>query len=365
MGYQHSFVQELLNPATSSRQVNPLVPDFSQMSDPGVIVEPPNIYNQHANNASLTRLSCKEQSKRSLSSKKKRRHRSSSFSSTSRSTSSDSYRRSKKSKRLRHSHKKRRRSPSPSLSSRSTQSQNDFGRYKRDHTSPQVAEAPVPVQPAEPLNISPVNISPVNIAQSVTEHIPQTSKDSGSDFDAEIWSFDRAINEVFRLLPQELCPKTQQEKTPAKPLSGIEHLMESHSIPFLVLPQSNLVENTSKFVQNRIVMEKCCRDWICPQTLVTFLAPTKFYKSQNQFFPMDNIPPLEADASLLDLSNRGKASIPIKNLEAWEKKVRKLIAINSQADLFSSTAYLCRSILAASESVLNFRTVKFLENHNS
>ena len=31
----------------------------------------------------------------------------------------------------------------------------------------------------------------------------------------------------------------------------------------------------------------------------------------------------------------------MKNLEAWEKGVRKLIAINSHADLFSSAAYLC------------------------
>ena len=91
----------------------------------------------------------------------------------------------------------------------------------------------------------------------------------------------------------------------------------------------------------RLGTEKCCRDWICPQNLVSAFAPTKFYKSQNQFLPTDNVPPLEADASLLDLSNKGRASVPIKNLEAWEKKARKLIAINSHADLFSSAAYLC------------------------
>ena len=97
-------------------------------------------------------------------------------------------------------------------------------------------------------------------------------------------------------------------------------------MPLLVLPQSKLVENTTKYIQNRLDAEKCCRDWICPQ---------------NQFLPTDNVPPLEADYSLLDLSNKGRASIPIKNLEAWEKKARKLIAINSHADLFSSAAFLC------------------------
>ena len=178
MGYRHSSAYELPNPATSSRQIIPLAPDFSQMSDPSVIIQPSNIYDQGTNNTSQTRLSRKEQSKTSLSSKKKR-HRASSSSSSFRSTSSGSYRCSKKSKRSRHSHKKRRRrSPSPSSSSRSTQSEHDFGRYKRAHISPPVTEAPAPMQPVETVNINPVNISPVNIAHDITEHVPYSAKDS-------------------------------------------------------------------------------------------------------------------------------------------------------------------------------------------
>ena len=88
-------------------------------------------------------------------------------------------------------------------------------------------------------------------------------------------------------------------------------------------------------------MEKCGRDWICSQNLVSSLTQTKFYKSQSQYFPTDNIPQLESDASLLDLSNKGKCSIPMKNIEIWEKRARELIVIHSHADLFSSAAYLC------------------------
>ena len=84
-----------------------------------------------------------------------------------------------------------------------------------------------------------------------------------------------------------------------------------------------------------------CKNWLCSQSLVTSLAPTKFYISQNQYFPTENIPPLEADASLLDLSSKGRCSLPVMCLETWEKRARKLVAINSHADLFSSTAYLC------------------------
>ena len=110
--------------------------------------------------------------------------------------------------------------------------------------------------------------------------------------------------QFFGFCPQNYAQKTTQEKTPVKPLSGIEHLMESHATPLLVLPQSKLVENTTKFIQDKLNTDKCCKDWICPQNLVTSLAPTKFYKSQNQYFPTENVPTLEADASLLDLSNK-------------------------------------------------------------
>ena len=130
--------------------------------------------------------------------------------------------------------------------------------------------------------------------------------------------------------------------------------MELCATPLLVLPQSKLVENTTKFIQNKIDSENFGKDWLCPQNLVLSLAPTKYYKSQNQYFPMENhyksqnqyfpmenLPQLEADASLLDISSRGRCSIPVRSLEFWEKRARKLVAINSHADLFSSASYLC------------------------
>ena len=85
--------------------------------------------------------------------------------------------------------------------------------------------------------------------------------------------------------------------------------------------------------------------------LVSSLTQTKFYKSQSQYFPTDNIPPLESEASLLDLSGKGKCSIPMKNIEIWEKRARKFKAINSHADLFTSAACMQQqtmSVLALS-----------------
>ena len=111
---------------------------------------------------------------------------------------------------------------------------------------------------------------------TVDAEVVQIAKDSGSDSEAEVWSFNRAINEVFRLLPQELCPPPPRERV--KPLSGTKHLMKAHATPLLVLPQSKLVENTTKFIQNKLDTDKCSKDWICPQNLVMSLAPTKCYK---------------------------------------------------------------------------------------
>ena len=235
------------------------------------MIDPPN-----STDISLTRPSRKEQSKRDHKSKKRRRHRSSSSSSstsTSRSDSLSSSRRQKNSNRSKHSHKKRRRrSMTPSSSSNTSQSQLDISRYTRAHKSPQVVQTPTPIQ-SEETGFIPINNQPINFDQF------QPNKESDSETESEVCSLDRAINEVFRLLPPELCPKTLQDQAPLKPLSGIEQLMETRSTPLLVLPQSKLVGNTTKYIQNRLDSDKCSRDWICPQSLVSALAPTKFYKS--------------------------------------------------------------------------------------
>ena len=151
----------------------------------------------------------------------------------------------RKSKRSKHSHKKRRRrlTSSSSSSSLSDNQSHDYGRYKSSRHSPQAVETPIMLQPAEVGNVSTI---------SQPEYIIQRStKDSGSETEMETWSCERAINEVFRLLLAELCPKPSKEHIPAKPLSGIEHLMESHATPLLVLPQSKLVEILPNFFKAR------------------------------------------------------------------------------------------------------------------
>ena len=52
----------------------------------------------------------------------------------------------------------------------------------------------------------------------------------------------------------------------------------------------------------------------------------KYYMSKNQYFPMENLPQLEADASLLDISSTGRCSVSVKDLEFWKKTAHKLVA---------------------------------------
>ena len=294
---------EFTNNSTSSKRVLlPLELDFSNMSDPSVVVEPPhNNWRSDDRQVSQTsrsgRISKRDQSRNKHKSKKKR---------------------SRKSKRSKHSNKKmRRRYTSSSSSSLSDNQSHDYGRYKRSRHSPRTAQNPSILQPVEITNVQTI--------PQPEQTLQRSTKDSGSESEIETWSFDRAINEVFGLLPLELCPRPTEE----------------HVTPLLVLPQSKLVENTARFLQSKIDTEKCGRDCICSQNLVSSLTQTKFYKSQSQYFPTDNIPPLELEVSLLDLSSKRKYSIPMKNIEIWEKRTCKLIAINSHVDLFSSAAYLC------------------------
>ena len=68
--------------------------------------------------------------------------------------------------------------------------------------------------------------------------------------------------------------------------------MESWATLLLILPQSKLVENTTKFIQNKIDSEKFGKNWLCLQNLVSSMSPKKHYKSQDQYFLTENLPQL-------------------------------------------------------------------------
>ena len=119
-----------------------------------------------------------------------------------------------------------------------------------------------------------------------SDNMVQQTKDSGSESDSEIWSFDRTINEVFRLFPEELCPKPIEEKYSYKAFIRNRAFDGESCFSINDAPtQSKLVENTTKFIQSRIDSETLTKDWLCPQHLVLSLAPTKYIKASTSISP--------------------------------------------------------------------------------
>ena len=132
--------------------------EFRNMSNPSVVVEPPDnnwrLENRQISQTALFgMISRRDQSRKKHKSKKRRRRRSSYTSSSSRSASSDSRKRSRKSKRSKHSHKKRKRRYTSSSTPLSDNQLHDYGRYTRSRHSPQTAQNPNILQPAEITNV--------------------------------------------------------------------------------------------------------------------------------------------------------------------------------------------------------------------
>ena len=233
---EQSLPNEPQNSSTSKRVLLPLEPEFSQISDPSIVIAPPSNTWVSDNRHTSPRHSRGDLPKDKHKTKKRRRHRVSISSSSSRS-SSTSHKRSKRSKTLKHSHKRRRRRLMSSSSSSSNHFIHDYG-YKRTRVSLQVAEVQSTLQPVRIMDQTPI----IHSDNVVNKHVTQVDKAT-------------------------------------KPLSGIECLMENRVSPLMTLPQSKLVENTTKFIQSKLDAETLTKDWLCPQLLVLSLAATKYYKS--------------------------------------------------------------------------------------
>ena len=107
-----------------------------------------------------------------------------------------------------------------------------------------------------------------------------------------------------------------------------------------MLPQSKLIEDAAWFLQDKIDSEKCGRDWVCSQNVVSSLTQTKFHKSQS--FSNRQHSSVRIGSFAVGSFQQRKMLHSNEELGNMEKKRdRKLKAINSHADLFSSAAYLC------------------------
>ena len=81
-----------------------------------------------------------------------------------------------------------------------------------------------------------------------------------------------------------------------------------------------------------------------------------FYRTYGESFSTSSFTRLD-DASLLDLSTSGSHSLPVKNLEVFERQARNLVSVNSHADLFATAGFQYLS----SETMDTAMLTRFLE----
>ena len=80
---------------------------------------------------------------------------------------------------------------------------------------------------------------------------------------------------------------------------------------------------------------------VCPPNLVPALTQTKYYKSQANSFQQTTFLSWNRKLTCWIFPIKGNAPFQWGIWKIGKKRARKLVAINSHVDLFSSAAYLC------------------------
>ncbi|MEW8547330.1 MAG: hypothetical protein AB2693_27800 [Candidatus Thiodiazotropha sp.] len=181
--------------------------------------------------------------------------------------------------------------------------------------------------------------SPVkSVSKSGKVSLDRESSNSDNEEESLI-SFGDTIREVLNLLPPDICPRKEASDIPVKPRSTLDALNPANDKDLASLPQSLLIKDITNLLQSLINKKvKLEPGWVTNQTLEKELGINmKHYRLHGQLFP-SNVPKLDKDASLLDLSSSGNASIPLKTLDTMERQVRNMITINSYADIFAAAS---------------------------
>ena len=225
----------------SKRVLLPLETDLSNMSDPNVAIDLTTTGDRTTDITALQTflygsISRRDQSRSKHKSQKRRKRRSSFTSSPSRSASSDSR---KEAESLKYPKKKillHYLIISPMIMA--------------DTSSPLAAQNLSILQPAEK-NVQTI----LQILQHYKGRV-QTQKLKPGPLIGQSMKFSGFCLRSLRPI---------EEYAPAKPLSGIEHFMESHATPLLLLPQSKLVENIARFLQNTLTQRNVAEIGYAPK----------------------------------------------------------------------------------------------------
>ena len=155
------------------------------------------------------------------------------------------------------------------------------------------------------------------------------------------FSFGKAVEEVFRHLPENVCPRILTPK--GESFQGFLDLDDSaskieESNCFLPMPPS--VKAMSECIDSDIsvkVDSNSWSSWAPPSSLLSKKLGYHpyFYKFSQEPFPT-SLPPLDSDASRLGIRPPSSVSVPLKQLERWETRLRQLLGVASYNNAFTA-----------------------------
>ena len=179
---------------------------------------------------------------------------------------------------------------------------------------------------------------------SNTDHdssIPQDEDLEEQDFDTSAkFSFEKATNEVFRYLPEEVCPRVPIPKTNRflgfLDIGENEETEESQN----VLPMASAISSLANTLDEDVCKRADTVPWAPPNAILTkgFKFHPGNYKFSREPFPIAN-PPLDADASRLGIRPPQSISSSLKQIERWESRSRQLVGVASYSNAFTAALH--------------------------
>ena len=164
------------------------------------------------------------------------------------------------------------------------------------------------------------------------------NESQSSEIVPDTWSMEKATNEVFRILPEKLCPRL-----PSVPKhvnrSGLEELNNEETLEVNLLPQANIVQTMMAQLQQSRSLEACSSNWTVPSNINREYMASRVYNSyavSQEHLPVKP-PTLDPEAQAIGMTIPNQVIVPTKTLERWEARSRMATNIASHSDHFIAT----------------------------
>ena len=162
---------------------------------------------------------------------------------------------------------------------------------------------------------------------------PSEHGGDGEEETAHYFTFAKAVNEVFRFLPEEVCPRIPS--TSSKKFEGFLDAaagLETHAPMHLPMPP--LVDSLVSSIEESGSRAEASA-WSVPRSVLSsnLRFNWKAYQFSRESFPL-TVPPLDEDASRLGLKAPSSLKVPSKSMTKWETRARQLLGICSYNNAF-------------------------------